>query len=171
MITNVGYEYSDDSDAVTAQTAIGQGKTTISPMHNALIAATIANGGVMMTPYVIDRVENYKGKTVVDFEPKMYDKLMSADEAACIKDMMKLVVSEGTGARLISESYQAAAKTGSAQFSSDVDDTHAWILAFAPADAPKIAISVIVERGGSGGETAAPIAKRILDVYFDETSD
>ncbi len=79
--------------------------------------------------------------------------------------MMRKVVTQGTGSALRTEAYEAAGKTGSAQFE-DGNESHAWFTGFAPVDNPQIVVSVVVEKGGSGGATAAPIAKRIFDVYL-----
>lgn len=151
---------------VTAQTAVGQGETLVSPLHNALIAATIANGGCMMKPYVIDKVVNKANETVEEFYPSMYGKLMSADEAKILTDMMTLVVNEGSGAALKNDKYQVAGKTGTSQFSSSLDETHAWFIGFAPADNPKIVVSIVLEKGGAGGTEAAQAARKIFDAYF-----
>lgn len=150
-------------DGITAQTAIGQGDTLITPMHNAMIVSAIANGGTMMTPYVIDRVESVSGDIVTEFPPTMYEKLLSAKEAGILTDMMKNVVNEGTGQVLKSDLYQVAGKTGSAQFSSDTEKSHAWFVGFAPADKPEIVVSIIFEEGGIGGDIAASAAKEIFD--------
>ncbi len=152
----------------TVQTAIGQGETLVSPMHNALIVSAIANGGTLMVPYVIDRIESADGKVVTEFSPTMYDKIMTAEESELFIDMMKAVVNEGTGDKLKTDDYQAAGKTGSAQFSSDTESTHAWFVGFAPADKPKIVISIIFEKGGTGGGVAASAAKEIFDAYLVE---
>ena len=80
--------------------------------------------------------------------------------------MMQSVVSYGT-ASSINPLYMAAGKTGSAEFKSDSDDTHAWFTGFAPAEEPEISVTIIVERIGSGGDYAVPIAKRLFDAYFD----
>lgn len=154
-------------DSTTAQTAIGQGETLISPMHNALIASTIANGGTMMTPYVIDRVESVSGDIVTEFVPVMYEKLMTANEALILTDMMKAVVNEGTAQVLKNDSYQVAGKTGTAQFSSDSEKSHAWFVGFAPADKPEIVVSIIFEEGGTGGGAAATAAKAIFDACLN----
>lgn len=147
------------------QTSIGQGQTQITPIHNAMIAAAIANGGVLMKPYLMDHVENAGGDVIKKFMPQAYGSLMTSKEAANLAELMKAVVTEGTGSALKTDAYQAAGKTGSAEFDKN-KETHAWFVGYAPADDPKIAVSVIVEEGGSGGHTAAPIARALFDTYF-----
>ena len=95
---------------------------------------------------------------------------MSREEAVILKDMMSQVVTEGTGSAVRCESYTAAGKTGSAQFEAG-EKTHAWFTGFAPAEDPKIVVTVVVEEGGSGGQTAAPIARSIFDACISEQNE
>ncbi len=147
------------------QTSIGQGQTQITPLHNAMITAAIANGGTLMKPYLVDHVENSGGNVIKKFMPHSFGNLMTAGESAALTELMRSVVTEGTGSALRTDAYTAAGKTGSAEFDKD-KETHAWFVGFAPAEAPQIVISVIVEEGGSGGQTAAPIARTLFDLYF-----
>lgn len=147
------------------QTAIGQGRTLITPLHNALIASTIANGGNMMKPYVVDRIENADKATVKSYHPQSYAKPLSILEADYLKELMRGVVKNGTAKDLEGLGIEAAGKTGSA----DQDGgkpAHAWFIGFAPATEPQIVVSIIVESVGSGSEYAVPIARKIFDAYF-----
>ena len=90
---------------------------------------------------------------------------MTANEANILKDYMKEVCVNGTADDLKELSYECAGKTGSAQYNSGTD-SHAWFIGFAPANNPKISVSIIVEGGGSGGKVAVPIAKRIFMEYL-----
>ncbi len=147
------------------QTSIGQGRTQITPMHFTLLTAAIANGGTLMNPYFIDRVENVGGDQIRKFMPSVYGNLLPAEEAACLAAMMRQVAEIGTGSALRTDAYAAAGKTGSAEFESG-KETHAWFTGFAPADNPKLVVTVLVEEGGSGGGAAAPVARNIFDIYF-----
>lgn len=147
------------------QTSIGQGTTQITPMHNLLITAAIANGGTLMKPYFIDHVENAGGQTIKKFLPSAYGSLMSATDAGMLSELMKAVVEVGTGSAVRTGSYTVAGKTGSAEFETG-KETHAWFVGYAPAENPRIAVSVLVEEGGSGGKAAAPIARAVFDAYF-----
>lgn len=158
---------SDAEDWEICQTAIGQGSTLITPMHNLLITSAIANGGVLMKPYVIDHVENAGGDVIKKFMPSNYGELMNSNEAKALKELLVQVVTEGTGSALRTDQYQAAGKTGSAEFETG-KETHAWFVGYAPAEDPKIAVCVLVEEGGSGGQTAAPIARKMFDAYLLE---
>lgn len=149
------------------QTSIGQGATLMTPMHSLMITAAIANGGLLMKPYFIDHVENAGGDRIKKFGPKQYGRLMTLEEASRLTELMKAVVTEGTATVLKTEAYTAAGKTGSAEFDK-TKETHSWFTGFAPADQPRLSVTVIVEEGGSGGKTAAPIAKALFDAYFSK---
>lgn len=148
------------------QTSIGQGGTQITPMHNLLITAAIANGGVLMKPYLIDHVESAVGQSVKKFTPSAYGSLLTAEESAQLTELMQEVVKTGTGSALRDASYTAAGKTGSAEFETG-KESHAWFVGFAPVENPQIAVCVIVEEGGSGGRAAAPIARKLMDAYLE----
>ena len=147
------------------QTSIGQGLTQMTPMHCLMVTAAIANGGTLMNPYLIERVETVMGEPVKRFEPTVYGMLMEEDQARILTEMMAGVVEHGTGSAVKSDSYRAAGKTGSAQFETG-RESHAWFTGFAPAENPRIAVTVMVEEGGSGGQAAAPVARRIFDLYL-----
>lgn len=149
------------------QTSIGQGKTSISPLHLNLITSAIARGGAPMRPYILERVENDAGKVVESFAPQACQSMMTEEEAGVLKSMMEAVVEEGTGRKLSGLDYTVAGKTGSAEFSDEKEDSHAWFTGFAPVEDPEICVTIIIEGAGSGGDYAVPIAKRIFDAYFD----
>lgn len=158
---------SDDStDEDVIQTSIGQGKTQISPMQLNMITAAIANEGTLMRPVVIDRVMSAEGKILEENKPQKYLQLMTQNEAQILTSLMEDVVKEGTGRGLKDQPYTSAGKTGSAEFNDVKEDSHAWFTGFAPAEDPAVAVTVIVERIGSGGDYAVPLARRIFDAYF-----
>lgn len=149
------------------QTAIGQGQTTISPLHNALITAAIANGGVLMKPYLVSGLQNAYGDTIKQYLPSVHEKLMTPEEAKSLTDLMTACVTDGTGYAVISDAYTAAGKTGTAEWE-EGKEAHAWFVGFAPADNPEIVVSIVLEEAGTGSDYAAPAAKNIFDAYFDE---
>lgn len=157
---------SGDSTDDVMQTSIGQGKTQITPLHLNMITQAIANGGQMMKPYVIDRVENYKGALVKQYNKSVAGTVMTKEEADFLTQLMTGVVENGTASKLSGLSYTAAGKTGSAEYNGVKADSHAWFTGFAPAQDPEICVTIIVEGAGSGGDYAVPIAKRIFDAYF-----
>lgn len=157
---------SSDEDAAM-QTAIGQGETLVTPIHMALITSAIANDGVLMKPYVIDRTENYKGVTVKDYKPSEYGTLLTKEDVAVMQEFMSYVVSDGTGSKLSGQNYTAAGKTGSAEYSNTKGESHAWFTGYASTEEQgEIVVTVIVEGGGAGSTVAVPIAKEMFDTYF-----
>ncbi len=149
------------------QTAFGQGDTLISPLHNALIVSTIANGGLMMKPYMIDSIENYEGTRIRKFSPSSYDTLMSAKEVEILTDYMKQVVEEGTAADYFSgASYSVAGKTGTAEYANGEHD-YSWFVGFSNVDNPEVVVSILVEESDVNGVRATAVARKILDSYYN----
>ena len=148
------------------QTAIGQGKSQSTPIHIAMITQAIANDGILMEPYLIDHIENAGGDRIKSYSPKEYGRLMQKDYSDRLCELMTQVVEEGTATRLKNNRYTAAGKTGSAEYSSNKVMSHAWFTGFAPAEDPKVVVTVIAEEAGSGGQFAVPVAKAVLDAYF-----
>lgn len=147
------------------QTAIGQGNTLVSPAHMALITSAIANGGVLMKPYLIDSVVNNNGDPVKETEPEVYKRLITTNEANVLGKLMKNVVDYGTASALSGRGYTAAGKTGSAEFD-ESGSSHSWFVGYSNVDAPDLAVAVIVENGGTGSEAAVPIAAQLFDAYY-----
>jgi penicillin-binding protein 2 len=143
----------------TCQMAVGQGDCLVTPLQMAQMAAAVANGGKLMLPHVILEVEGEPGPR----EPVMVGEVeLKASTLDAIRQGMIGVVSPGgTAARIASNQYQIAGKTGTAQAPGGAP--HAWFAGFAPADDPKIAVAVVVEHGGNGSAAAAPIARRMFD--------
>ncbi|MGN0349243.1 MAG: peptidoglycan D,D-transpeptidase FtsI family protein [Roseburia sp.] len=161
-------EEGDDIGTVMG-TAIGQGKTLVTPMHMALLTCAIANDGILMSPYVVDSVVNENGQTIRQYDPAEYGALFSAEDAAILQEYMGYVVEEGTANALFGQSYQAIGKTGSAEFSSSSNSSHSWFIGYAGReDKSDIAVAVVVENSGLGSQYAVPIAKRIFDAYYNE---
>lgn len=158
---------SRDSDSGTImQTAIGQAKTEVTPLHMALITSAIANGGNLMKPYLIDSVKNYTGEQVKKYMPSSYGKLMTAEEAALLTEYMTETVLSGTATTLQSNEYTVAGKTGTAEYSNDKSKSHAWFTGFSNVEDPDLVVCVVVEGAGAGSTYAVPIAKQLFDCYY-----
>ncbi|HEY9573932.1 MAG TPA: penicillin-binding transpeptidase domain-containing protein [Lachnospiraceae bacterium] len=156
-----------DTQAITMLTSIGQGNTLVTPMHMAMLTSAIANGGVLMKPYLIDEVENTNGDRVRKEMPDAYKKIMTAEEAATLSSLMQGVVANGTASSLSNDNYSAAGKTGSAEyFVNGETRTHSWFVGFSNVENPDIAVAVIAEDGGTGSAVAVPAAKEIMDTYY-----
>ena len=157
-----------DSDYILAQTAFGQGKTQVTPYQMLLITSVVANNGTLMTPRLIDHIENTAGQTVSSTKASAYKQLMTSDEASVLKSLMEAVVSEGTASALSGRSYSVAGKTGSAEYtkSDGTMGTNSWFVGFSNVDDPDIAVVAIAEDGGPGSQTAVPIASQIFEEYY-----
>ncbi len=148
-----------------AFSAIGQQNVTASPLQMALVAAAIANNGVIMQPHVLKEVRDEKQNIIKSYNPKEWRKATSPETAASVKAMMVDVAARGTATRARVNGVTVAAKTGTAQTIGN--NAHAWLIAFAPAEAPKVAVAVIVESQPglgdvTGGRIAAPIAATVI---------
>lgn len=156
---------SDSKLEEVMQTAIGQGKTQITPLHNALIASAIANNGVLMKPYTVDKITTEDGKrTIKSFSPERIDRLCSKKKAETIKSFMKAVVTEGTARKLSWLGLGIYGKTGTAEYKKE-DGTkgdHSWFMGFGEKNGKKIAISVIVEGEGRGNYSGVDVASKVF---------
>jgi penicillin-binding protein A len=160
----------DDQEPLRAFAGIGQGDVVATPLQMALVAATVANGGVVPRPRLVREVIDASGAIVDSYPPERLGQAMSSRTAAEITRMMVQVVSDpdGTGGNAAIPGVSVAGKTGTAQSAAGAAP-HAWFICFAPADNPQLAVAVLVRNGGSfgaeatGGVVAAPIAKAVLE--------
>ena len=152
-----------------AQAAIGQGPVAVTPLEMALVAESVATGGVILQPHVAARIEDQDGNTVRTIGTTAWRRAMDPATAATMKQYMLQVVQRGTGTAAQIPGIEVAGKTGTAE-TAPGENPHAWFIAFAPADHPLYAIAVLVEHGGTdganaettGGRVAAPIAASVL---------
>jgi peptidoglycan glycosyltransferase len=150
---------------------IGQGGLVVTPVQMAMVAAAVANKGVLMAPHFMDRAVDQDGRTVTTNHPKVYNKVMSPQTAAEVTDMMRHVVEEGTGTPAQLGGISVAGKTGTASVGIQGSNlTQPWFIGFAPVGDPKVAVAVTVERtqGGFGGTVAAPIAKNVIQTILQD---
>ncbi|SFG06458.1 peptidoglycan D,D-transpeptidase FtsI family protein [Oribacterium sp. WCC10] len=151
------------------QTAIGQGETMMSPLHEVILASAIANKGVLAKPKLLKQVQSAEGNVVKVFDDTETEQLMTESEATILGSFMRSVVSEGTASKLRDAEYEAAGKTGSAEVVKNGETiTNAWFTGFAPYNDPEIAVCVVVEEGETGGRTAVPVAKEVFDYWINE---
>jgi peptidoglycan glycosyltransferase len=154
----------------------GEGNDQMVPLHMAMVASTVANGGQMMKPFAISATLDHDGKVLDQTAPSVWKNPILPSTAATLTDLMIGVVQQGTGRKMqLAGGIQAAAKTGTAQLNGkgQPEKSNAWIIGFAPADAPKYAIAVILKGGpddaisaSTGGTLAGPVAKQVLDFMF-----
>lgn len=159
---------SKDDMSFKMDTAIGQGKTLVSPLHMVMLASAVANDGVVMRPQMLDRVENYNGDVVEETKIKEYVTLFTEGQVSILSEYMRSVVTDGTAKGLQSEQYEAYGKTGTAQTTSDLNQTNAWFVGYAESDGKQLAIAVVVEDSGNGSTYAVPVAKKVFDLYFND---
>jgi peptidoglycan glycosyltransferase len=164
--------FPDDLDgAQTALSAIGQYNVRITPLQAGMIAAAVANGGTLMKPYLVDKTVAPNLTVLDQSKPQVLSHPMSADVAHELTTMMLGVVEHGTGTAAQIPGIPVAGKTGTAQHG-EGQPPHAWFIAFAPANAPRVAVAVLVENGGSagteatGGRVAAPIARDVIQAVL-----
>jgi penicillin-binding protein A len=156
-----------ESAAALGQTSIGQRDVRMTPLQAALVAATVANDGVQMKPYIVDQVQAPDLTVIDSTQPEEWREPISADVANQLTEMMLSVVENGSGRAARISGVEVAGKTGTAQVSDEVAD-HTWFMGFAPADDPQIAVAVFVANGGgTGGERSAPIARQVIEAYLD----
>lgn len=155
----------ESDKSLIPQTVIGQGDTQITPLHNALIMAAIANDGIMMKPYLVDRIENYEGVNVKRFAPSAYKRVMSVAEAQELTALLEGVINYGTGSALNTDAYSVAGKTGTAEFDAE-GNSHSWFVGFSNVEDPDIVVCVLIEDADSSGIRAVSVAKQIFDAYY-----
>jgi peptidoglycan glycosyltransferase len=152
----------EPGQALTADSAIGQASDAVTPLQMAMVAAGVANAGVVMKPYLVAQTRAPDSSVLTQAHPEQLSRAVSPAVAAELTTMMERVVQSGTGTAAQIPGVAVAGKTGTAE-NVPGRPTHAWFICFAPAKNPQIAVAVIVENGGTGGVTAAPIARRILE--------
>ena len=173
VLSPAGIPYpAGSADEDIGRIAIGQGGLAVTPLQMAMVASTVADDGKLMVPHLASRVVNPDGQVVDRVTPHLYHQVMTARSALEINEMMRTVVDEGTGeAAQLGGGVPFAGKTGTASVGPNgADETQPWFIGFAPADHPKVAIAVDIERtvNGYGGQVAAPIARDVVQTLLDE---
>ena len=149
------------------QMSIGQGTTAMTPLHLNMITSAVANNGLLMKPHLVDELHDAKGRTLRTYQPEEYGALMTKEVSDQVSEFMRAVVTEGTAQSLSGREYEAAGKTGSAEFDNN-KSSHAWFTGFAPYDNPEICVTVLIEGKGMGSSYAVPVAGQIFDAYFEK---
>lgn len=150
----------------TYHLAIGQGDILVTPLQIALMTATLANGGTLYQPHVVDHITNAAGETIQIIEPTVLrSEAVSSRSVRVVQQGLREAVLTGSARSLQSLPVTSAGKTGTAQFGTG-EKTHSWFTAFAPYENPEIAITVMVEEAGGGNDAALPIARTALNQYF-----
>ena len=157
--------FSDDTELANA--SYGQGETLVTPLQMGLVAATVANGGILMKPHIVIATAGRDGSRTIG--PEQQNVVIAPDDAAAIAAAMQRAVESSIGRQFTSGAKVAgvptAGKSGTAELGGS-GAPHSWFIGFAPVENPKVAIAVIVERGGRGGERAAPLAGNLMELFF-----
>ena len=162
--------------AAVGMSSMGQKDVSVTPLQNAMVAAAIANSGVVMQPYLVERLEGPDLSGISTTAPAQQRRAISAQVATKLTDLM-VGAEQFTQQKGAIPGVQIASKTGTAEHGNDPRNTppHAWYIAFAPAQNPKVAVAVVVEDGGdrlsaTGGALAAPIGRAAIAAALREVS-
>ncbi len=158
-------EIAEVTPSVLAQLGFGQASLLVTPMRMAAVAATIADGGRTLRPYVVRSIAG--AATRLATQPEQLAQPIGADTAREVSDMMVAVVRRGTGTPAALPGVTVAGKTGTA--TNPHGPAHSWFVAFAPAEAPRVVVAIIIENAGYGAAVAAPIAREVLRVALART--
>lgn len=160
------FDPKDPNQVDPGRLAFGQERLLVTPLQMAMVAGTVANGGVLMEPHVVERIVGPSGDVIQRTRPDEIRRVLKESTAAALTPMMVRVVESGTGTAAQIPGIQVAGKTGTAE-TGRTGQNDTGFIAFAPADDPQIAIAVYLQnQSGTGGATAAPIAKAVLETLL-----
>jgi peptidoglycan glycosyltransferase len=160
------YDPSDPNAVDPGRLAFGQERLQVTPLQMALVAAGVANDGIVMRPSLVDRIVSPEGKVIKRTQPDTWKEAITPQTAAELTAMMTAVVEGGTGTAAQIPGVQVAGKTGTAE-TGRPGENDTWFIAFAPANNPQVAVAVALSnQSGTGGATAAPIAKEIIEALL-----
>jgi len=167
------WEPARNSEVDAGRMAFGQERMLVTPLQMAMVAGGVGNGGIVMKPYVVQKLVSPRGTTVAVTEPERLGRALGPVSARDLSDMMVRVVQSGTGTRAQVPGYRIGGKTGTAE-TGVPGRNNVWFIAFAgkEGERPSLAIAVVVEgQASTGGETAAPIARAVMEALLPTTSN
>lgn len=168
VVENSAYPTANRNALEVAWSGAGQSQVAATPLHMCMVAAAIANDGVMMEPRLLAKVQSPAGVVRLHYSQKAYGRVCTQQTAQTIAGFMKNVVAKGTGTAAGVNGLTIAGKTGSAEGAIDGQEaTHAWFVGYIDNPALPYAACVLVEGGGSGGSVAAPLAAQIFKYMKD----
>ena len=151
----------------TFDAAIGQGFQLVTPIQMASLISQIANGGKRYRPYVVSRIVSPNGETVQDFQPDLLGTIPLSDKTlTAIRTALRDVSTDAGTAGYIFNGFPVPIASKTSTVENPHGDDHGWFVAYGPYDNPTIAVAVIVEQGGYGSDSAAPIARKIMEAAF-----
>jgi peptidoglycan glycosyltransferase len=157
-----------NSDVDAGRMAFGQERMLVTPLQMAMVAGGIGNAGIVMRPFVVEKLVSPKGLTVDRTRPERLDRAVGPVDARDVQDMMVRAVQSGTGTAAQIPGYRIGGKTGTAETGVAGRNT-TWFIAFAgrPGERPEVAIAVVLENQSlTGGATAAPIARAVMEALL-----
>ena len=160
----------ENDPAALGQSGIGERDVRATPLHMAMVAAAVANGGEVFSPYLVTRILDADGLTIESFQPLSLGGAMTTTTASIVGQMMERVVTEGTGRNAAVPGIRVAGKTGTSQGAGEFPNP--WFIGFAPIENPTIALAVFLEGGpdlgesATGGALAAPIAADLFQLWL-----
>jgi peptidoglycan glycosyltransferase len=163
---------SQESRADPGRLAFGQERMLVTPLQMAMVSGAIANDGVVMKPYLTDRVRKPDGSTLVKFKPTEYRRAVKPETAHEVAAMMEAVVAAGTGTAGAIPGVRVAGKTGTAETGVAGRNT-TWFMSYAPVENPRVAIALVLQNqiGGTGGTNSAPLVKEIMEALLQSPSN
>jgi peptidoglycan glycosyltransferase len=163
-----------DSDVDAGRMAFGQERMLVTALQNAMVAGAIGVGGRLMEPHVVERIVGPGGKVIDRQRPRLIRKAVSKETADAVADMMRLAVERGTGTAAQISGYSIGGKTGTGETGVPGSNI-TWFIAFAGEDEdvpPELAIAVVLQnQSGTGGTTAAPIAREVMQAILQGTEN
>lgn len=155
----------------TYHLSIGQGDILITPIQMVMAIASIANGGILYQPQIVDQIVDADKNIIDNISSRIVrSNFIQSKNMARIRKAMREAVLSGSAQALSNLPVQAAGKTGTAQFGTD-NQTHSWFVGFAPYEDPEIVLTILVEGGGEGHRAAVPVAKEVLEWYFSQHTE
>ncbi len=152
----------------TYHVAIGQGDILTTPIQMTSAIASIANGGILYQPQLVNKIVDSEKNTVRDIVPKVVrEKFIQSKNISLVQEGMRQAVLAGSARALADLGVKVAGKTGTAQFGRE-DQAHAWFIGYAPYEDPQIVLTILIEGGGQGHQAAVPVAKEVLKWYFSQ---
>ncbi len=155
----------DLDDAQLATTAIGQFETRVTPLQMAMVAGAVANDGVVMQPQLVRSVRTADLSTVQELRAQELGQPLSAANASQMRQMMVSAVEDGTGGAAMIDGVEVGGKTGTAQWG-EGRNPHSWFVGYGQVEGRRVAVAVLVEEGGYGSRTAAPIARDVMEAVI-----
>jgi peptidoglycan glycosyltransferase len=151
--------------AALADTGYGQGELLVTPLQMAMVTALIANDGVMMQPYLVQRVTRTNGNELYRYRPLAIRRAISANTARAMREAMRYTITDGFGGGAqVGVPANVGGKSGTAEYGAET--THAWFVAIAPIENPRFAVAVMLEGGGEGSGVGAQLAGQVLQSAF-----